>query len=379
MSSQILADQFSQICKEAEVSFEAQILSSPSEFQNDQFKKFILNKIAKVEEIYRLRLEQEFFGLGPLEILMTDPLVTEILVNSFDSVWFEQNGTLQRHDDQFLSEVSFHNIVERLGQFAGKHLSLERPFLEGHFNGMRLSIIGSQLTGHQAIVSIRKHPTSPWNLKKLAKAQWCTHENLSTLQSMIESGANFLVIGETGSGKTSVVNALLQEIATSERAVIIEDSSEVFLPNQASIKLLTRDSSDAQVCAIDQQTLLKRALRLRPDRLIMGEIRGEESKDFLMLLATGHKGCFATLHAKNPIEALIRLEMLIQLGAPQWNLQAIRRLIFLSLQFIIVVEKSISGKRRLKGIYKLSSLEESGITLDSADSLEPRATFSEIV
>ena len=243
---------------------------------------------------------------------------------------------------------------------------------------MRLSMIGAQLTGKQAIVSIRKHPESPWNLQKLVSAKWCSNQQMNQLQSIINSGSNFLVIGETGSGKTSVINALLQEISKCERAVVIEDSSEVYLPNEASIKLLTRDSAEGQVCAIDQQVLLKRALRLRPDRLVMGEIRGEESKDFLMLLATGHKGCFATLHAKNPNEALIRLEMLIQLGAPQWNLQAIRRLIFLSLQFIIVVEKSISGKRQLKGIYRLSSLEDSGITLDSTESFEPLATFSEI-
>ena len=373
-----LAELFSQICVEAENSFEAQILSNSGDLQNDQFKKFILNKISSIDDLYKKRLEQEFFGLGPLEILIADPSVSEVLVNSFDSVWFEQSGKLQRHDDQFLSEVSFHNIVERLGQLAGKHLSLERPFLEGHFNGMRLSMIGAQLTGKQAIVSIRKHPESPWNLQKLVSAKWCSNQQMNQLQSIINSGSNFLVIGETGSGKTSVINALLQEISNCERAVVIEDSSEVYLPNEASIKLLTRDSAEGQVCAIDQQVLLKRALRLRPDRLVMGEIRGEESKDFLMLLATGHKGCFATLHAKNPNEALIRLEMLIQLGAPQWNLQAIRRLIFLSLQFIIVVEKSISGKRQLKGIYRLSSLEDSGITLDSTESFEPLATFSEI-
>jgi pilus assembly protein CpaF len=374
-----LVDLFSQICTEAENSFEAQILSSPDEFQSDQFKKFILKRLSSLDEAYKKRLEQEFFGLGPIEILIADSSVTEILVNSFDSIWFEQNGKLHRHDDQFLSAISFYNTVERLGQLAGKHLSLERPFLEGHFNGMRLSIIGPQLTGAQAIVSIRKHPTSPWSLRKLVTADWCSNEQMNLLQSIVQSGSNFLVIGETGSGKTSVINALLQETRTNERAVIIEDSSEVYLPNQASIKLLTRDSSEAQAMAIDQQALLKRALRLRPDRLVMGEIRGEESKDFLMLLATGHKGCFATLHAKNPSEALIRLEMLIQLGAPQWNLQAIRRLIFLSLQFILVVEKSTSGKRRLKGIYKLSSLEDSGITLDSTESFEPLANFSENV
>lgn len=334
-----------------------------------QYREFVESKISQASTYYQERLKSEFFGLGPLELLIQDESISEILVNAPDSIWFEKKGQLQKHDDFFLSDISYANIIEKLGQLAGKHLTLNQPYLEGHFSGMRLSILSSEITNAHAIISIRKHPQNPWVLDKLIESDWCGTETSEILKLMIQNGDNFLIIGETGSGKTSVVNALLHEISSSERAVVIEDSSEIHLPNSASVKLLTRDGVQDHLSTIDQQSLLKRALRLRPDRLIMGEIRGEESKDFLMLLATGHRGCFATLHAKNPNEALIRLEMLIQLGAPQWNLNAIRRLIFLSLQYILVTERTLSGKRVFKGLYKLSSLEDSGITLDSITSL----------
>lgn len=360
---------YSSICVEIEKSFETHLMVNANDSNIQQYKEFIESRIARLDANYQDRLRNEFFNLGPLELLIQDNEISEILVNSPDSIWYEKNGKLIRHDDRFFSDVSYLNIIEKLGQKAGKHLTLERPYIEGHFSGMRLSILSSEITNAYSVVSIRKHPQNPWVLERLVSNQWCDQLSAEVLKSIITKGENFLIIGETGSGKTSIVNALLNEIPTNERAVIIEDSSEIHLPNSASVKLLTRDSNQDHLSSIDQQTLLKRALRLRPDRLIMGEIRGEESKDFLMLLATGHRGCFATLHAKNPNEALIRLEMLIQLGAPQWNLQAIRRLIFLSLQYILVTERNSEGKRLFKGIYKLSSLEDSGITLDSITSL----------
>lgn len=360
---------YKSICADIENSFGSHLMANVNDSHIHQYKEFIESKIKNVDTCFQIRLTSEFFKLGPLELLVQDQDITEILVNAPNSIWFEKSGKLHKHDDRFLSDISYNNIIEKLGQLAGKHLTLERPYLEGHFSGMRLSILSSEITNAYSIISIRKHPKNPWNLDRLVNNQWCDQLTSEILKTMISNGDNFLIIGETGSGKTSIVNALLNEISMCERAVIIEDSSEIHLPNSASVKLLTRESSQDHLPSIDQQTLLKRALRLRPDRLIMGEIRGEESKDFLMLLATGHRGCFATLHAKNPSEALIRLEMLIQLGAPQWNLQAIRRLIFLSLQYVIVTERTSLGKRLFKGLYKLSSLEDSGITLDSITSL----------
>ncbi|MFN8792405.1 MAG: CpaF family protein [Bdellovibrionales bacterium] len=357
--------------------FGAQLLS-PHEVQaQNQFRSFIEEKIALVPEAFRERLAHEFFGLGPLNVLLDDPSLTEILVNGPDSVWFEKNGRLYKHDDHFYSSVSFENALERLSAAAGKHLSLNHPFLEGHLPGARISIVERSLTHASTIISIRKHPKNPWTFDRLETVGWCTTEDRLLLEKLVQSDRNFLIIGETGSGKTSIANACLQSLGPSERVIAIEDSSELQLPNQASIKLLTRDDPFGELMNIDQQELLRRSLRLRPDRLVMGEIRNKEAKDFLMLLATGHKGCFATLHAEKANEALIRLEMLIQLGAPQWSLSAIRRLIFLSLHAIVVTGRNRAGQRQLQGIYKLSSLEDSGLTLDSVASKARETTSSE--
>ena len=151
---------------------------------------------------------------------------------------------------------------------------------------------------------------------------------------------------------------------SNERVILIEDTQELALPNSASTRLLTRKDAQGVLPIIDQMELVKQSLRMRPDRIVMGEIRGAEAKDLLMALSTGHSGSFATLHATDPQQALLRLEMLIQLGASFWSLEAIRNLIFLSLQNVIVVGRSPSGVRVLKGIYVLSSRETSGILVE---------------
>ncbi len=370
---------YQQIRKEAERNIGSELLASQEYYSRDQFKPFVLREIQKYPEPYQARLESEFFGLGPLENLLQDDLITEILINGTQTIWYERDGKLFQHDDQFFSDCSYSNVIERLCTESGKHLSLNQPFLEGHIKGARLTIVESTITQKQAAISIRKHPQCPWTLQRLEKQGWCSSEQGAIVRSLIQGQCNFLIVGETGSGKTSVANACLQELNNNERVIVIEDSSELQLPNSVSLKLLTRDDPYQQLAPVDQHELLRRSLRLRPDRLVMGEIRNKEAKDFLMMLATGHKGGLATLHAKSPQEALIRLEMLIQLGAPQWSLSAIRRLIFLSLHYILVTERSSQGQRQLQGIYKVSSLEDSGITLDSVASSDLVTTSSEWV
>lgn len=361
----------------AENSVGSHLFSTQESMGLNQFRPVVENCILQQPEVFQKRLLQEFFGWGPLETLMQDADVTEILVNGPQSIWYERKGLLTQHDDRFFCDVSFENTLERLSTATGKHLSLNHPFLEGHLPESRVSIVEGSVTQNRSIISIRKHPKNPWSLEALQNTGWCSSEDRSILERIVRSEKNFLIIGETGSGKTSVANACLQIIRNNERTIIIEDSAELHVPNDVSLKLLTRDDPYQQLTPIDQQELLRRSLRLRPDRLVMGEIRNKEAKDFLMLLATGHKGCFATLHAQKAQEALIRLEMLIQLGAPQWSLPAIRRLIFLSLHYIIVTGRSHDGSRRLQGIYTLSSLEDSGLTLDSVASSALATTSSE--
>lgn len=310
------------------------------------------------------RIENEFFHSGPLEALLADDEVTEIILNGPESIWFEKSGCLHRHSDTFLGELTFRNFVARLSREAGMNANLNHPFADGRWRECRVHLIIPPATQSQALLTLRRHPRSPWSFESLLAHRWSEEKPLNELKELVRSRKNFLIVGSTGSGKTSVLNACLQEINTSERAVIIEDTDELVAPNLASVKLITRRDPQGQLREVEQSDLLKQALRMRPDRLVMGEVRGGEAKDLLMAFATGHSGCIGTLHADSARQALLRLEMLIQLGAPQWSLHAVRTLIWLSLQAIVVVNRDPSGKRRLDGIYRITSLEETGFLIE---------------
>lgn len=315
------------------------------------------------------RVRAEMASWGPLGTLFEDEDVSEILVNGPESIWVERDGRLSLHNDIFFSELSFRNCLERICQEAQTHLTVENPYVEGKFLDFRLTALGRELTTSHTHLSLRRHPKNPWTFSKLSAQGWCGPHHLQLLETIFKEKKNFMVVGPTGSGKTSVLNAFLHLCGDAERAVIIEDTSEIIPPNGVSLKLLTRDDPHKVLSPIDQTHLLKRALRLRPDRLVMGEVRGAEAKDFLMALATGHAGSFGTLHAQTAAQALIRLEMLIQMGAPQWGLTAIRRLIQLSLDYVIVVGRNEESSRKLQGIYQLSSLEEHGFLLEAVHEL----------
>lgn len=315
------------------------------------------------------RIRDELSAWGPLCAPMMDESITEIIVNGPSSIWIEREGRLEEYPDIFFSHLSFRNCLDRICHEANAHITVEHPCVDGNFRDFRLSLIGAELTQSEVHMSLRRHPKNPWTFKKLAENDWCSLPQTDLFQRLIEQRKNFLVIGATGSGKTSVLNSFLNLLPENERVVVIEDTSEIALPNKASMKLLTREDPQGILPAVDQAQLVKRSLRLRPDRLVMGEVRGAEAKDFLMSLATGHSGSFGTLHAQDAAQALIRLEMLIQMGAPQWSLSAIRRLIQLSLDYVIVTGKNPSGMRKFKGIYKLCSLEENGFLLESVESV----------
>lgn len=312
----------------------------------------------------RQRLLAEYFTYGPLDVLFADEQISEILVNGPESIWFEKEGRLQRHEDLFLSEASFNNSLHRLCEKSQCQSTVEHPAATGYFEEFRLTLIRQELTRNHHHLSLRRHPKNPWTLPRLQVAGWCTDSDVGLLTDLIQQRRNFLIVGNTGSGKTSLINALLQKLSINERAIIIEDTPEIELPNSSCMKLITREDPQGLLKNVTQSDLLRHSLRLRPDRIVMGEIRGAEAKDLLMALATGHGGSFGTLHASDPRQALIRLEMLIQMGAPQWSLQAVRRLIHLSLDCILVVEKTPEGKRKFQGAYKICSLEENGFLIE---------------
>lgn len=319
---------------------------------------------ASMVEADRRRVISEFRGLGPVEHLMESEDISEIMLISPQNIWVERKGKLEKIGDSFCSDLSYRNSIERLCEASRSQVTVERPSGQGHVRGYRVQVIGQELTKTFPSICLRRHPDNPWTLERLKAAQWSTEAQVAVIRRWINECRNFLVVGPTGSGKTSVTNACLQELPPSERVLILEDTQELCIPNQASQRLMTREDPQRLLPDITLTDLVRQALRMRPDRLIVGEVRGGEAKDFLLALSTGHAGSFGTLHASQPHQALIRLEMLVQMGAPNWNIQAIRRLIQLSLQGIVLVTRDRSGSRRLEGLYEISSLEESGFLVE---------------
>jgi pilus assembly protein CpaF len=312
------------------------------------------------------RIDHELNNLGPLTSLLSRPEVTEVLVNSFDQIFFEAHGVLSPSHDLFYSQQTYYAALERLSQNCGTYLNREKPFIESHWNNLRISLVFSEISRGTTLLSLRKQPESAWTLQKLLQSDFLNRDELALIQQIFKSRKNFLVVGGTGSGKTSFLQALLQQMPENERAIIIEDTQELRPPNAVSTYLLTRQDPSGAVSDVSMTDLLKRALRLRPDRLIVGEIRGAEATALLLALSSGHDGSLGSLHAKSAPEALLRLEMLVQMGAPQWSLQSVRQLIAMTLQYVLVLEKC-GRKRFLKGIYKINSLEETGFTLTPLD------------
>lgn len=319
--------------------------------------------ILRAPENLRARLIHEFFNEGPLAIILETPNLQEIIVNGPDDIWIESEGRLWKHEDGFLSETTFKNFIDRLCSEAGVKIDLAQPFSDGRWRGFRVHIGCAPLTHCAYHLNLRRIPNNPWTLSGLLAAGWAPAPQVLLLKEMVRQRKNILFIGPTGCGKTTVLGACLKELNESERVVIIEDTDELARPNSASSKLLTRPMSTPALPEVTLTDLVRQSLRMLPSRLVMGEVRGSEAKDLLMALATGHSGSLGTLHASDPKQALLRLEMLVQLGAPQWNLQAIRQLIQLSVDTLVVCGNE-NGHRKLDGIYRVAALESFGFLLE---------------
>jgi pilus assembly protein CpaF len=337
-------------------SFDGRDLERPSV---DQMLKDL---IAKSPESLRERLFVEYFQLGPIAALVSDPLVREIVINGPDEIWFEQNGKFERLNDRFLSQITFKNFVDRICGQSGIKVDLAHPFVDGRWGEFRVHIGCAPMTHCDYHITLRRLSNDQWTLNRLAELNWASEKQLELLKKLITQRKNLIFIGPTGCGKTTALSACLSTLSDNERVVLIEDTDELPRPNSASSKLLTRPmaSSLAEVTLTD---LVRQSLRMRPERLVLGEVRGGEAKDLLMALATGHSGSFGTLHASDAKQALLRLEMLVQLGAPQWNVQAIRQLILFSLNGLVVCGIH-NGQRRLEGIYRVAALESFGFLLE---------------
>lgn len=338
---------------------EGQILTTEQE-------KIVHRVLADFEQEVAERVQNELFSWGPLEELIDDQDWQEVIINGPRHIFVEKDGEIKPHDDRFLSCLSYRNFIERLKELCHVQMNLSQPYADGTFNGIRIHMIAPPITPDHSRICLRRHRSEPWTFEQLRSLSWASQDEINLLLSLMERRWNLLFVGPTSSGKTTILNTCLQTIPDSERVIAIEDTAEVRLPNFLSSSLLTRSDAQKQLPDIDQGQLIRQALRMRPDRIVVGEVRGAEAKDLLLALATGHRGSLGTLHAESARQAIYRLEMLVQMGAPMWSTRTIQQLIQQSIDAVVVINRK-EGKRQLDGIFAIKNLESTGILLEKLE------------
>ena len=297
----------------------------------------------------------ELFGLGPLEPLLQDDTINDILVNTCTSVYVERRGVLQRTNVTFKDNRHLLQIIDKIVSAVGRRVDESTPMVDARLkDGSRVNAIIPPLAIDGPILSIRRFGSSPLTAEKLLQNKALTQPMLEILAAAVKSRLNIVICGGTGAGKTTLLNMLSSFISEKERIVTIEDSAELQLRQEHVVRLETRPPNVEGKGAIRQRELVINALRMRPDRIVLGEVRGEEALDMLQAMNTGHEGSITTIHANTPRDGLARLETMCMMGDIRLPEKAIRLQIAAAIHLIIQVARMSDGSRRITHISELT-------------------------
>ena len=297
----------------------------------------------------------EVFGLGPLEPLLKDPTVSDILVNTHKQVYVERRGVLEKTTVTFNDEKHLMHTIEKIVSAVGRRVDESSPMVDARLlDGSRVNVIIPPLAVDGACMSIRKFAKNSLTADDLVKNLMMTQAMLEVLKGAVRARLNIVVSGGTGSGKTTLLNMLSGFISPYERIVTIEDSAELQMKQEHVVRLETRPPNVEGTGAIKQRELVINALRMRPDRIVLGEVRGEETLDMLQAMNTGHDGSITTIHSNTPRDALARLETMSMMGEVKLTDKAIRAQIASAVHLIIQVSRMADGSRRITHITELT-------------------------
>ena len=297
----------------------------------------------------------EVFGLGPLEPLLNDPTVSDILVNTASSVYVERHGLLEKTDVTFSDNRHLLQIIDKIVSSVGRRVDESSPMVDSRLaDGSRVNVIIPPLAVDGPILSIRRFGRSPLTGEDLVRTRMLTEPMLETLAAAVKARLNIVVSGGTGAGKTTLLNVLSGFISERERIVTIEDSAELQLKQEHVVRLETRPPNIEGKGAIRQRELVINALRMRPDRVILGEVRGEETLDMLQAMNTGHDGSITTIHSNTPRDAVARMETMAMMGEVRLAAEAIRAQIASAVHLIVQVSRMSDGSRRVTHITEIT-------------------------
>jgi pilus assembly protein CpaF len=312
-----------------------------------------------LSSLERDRLAQEVldevFGLGALEPLLQDPTVSDILVNTYNSVYVERHGVLEKTAVVFQDNQHLMQIIEKIVSAVGRRVDEASPMVDARLqDGSRVNVVIPPLAVDGPILSIRKFGAKPLVAEDLLRNKALTRPMLDMLKNCIKARLNIIIAGGTGAGKTTLLDVLSAFIPTNERIITIEDSAELQLKQDHVVRLECRPPNVEGKGAVRQRELVMNALRMRPDRIIVGEVRGEECLDMLQAMNTGHDGSMTTVHANTPRDALARMETLTMMSDVRLPEEAIRAQIASAIQLIVQIARMSDGTRRVTYITELT-------------------------
>jgi pilus assembly protein CpaF len=306
----------------------------------------------------------ELTGLGPLEPLLKDPTVTDILINTHERVFVERYGQLEEVPIRFKDEAHVLRIVNKIVSAVGRRVDESQPMVDARLlDGSRINVAVRPIAVDGPLVSIRKFPDQPFDMEELITVGTLTNQIAEILHAAVRSKLTVLVSGGTGSGKTTLLNALSTFISHKERLITIEDAAELRLQQPHVGRMETRPPNIEGRGEIRQRELVKNALRMRPDRIIIGEVRGEEAFDMLQAMNTGHEGSMTTIHANSPRDALARLTQMVGMAGLGMSEDSIRAQIASAITIIVQLQRMSDGRRRLTSLTEVTGMEQNVIQM----------------
>lgn len=309
-------------------------------------------------------IQNEMLGFGPLETLLADPTVSDILVNTYKQVYVERSGRLELTDVTFTDDAHLMKIIDKIVSRVGRRIDESSPMVDARLpDGSRVNAIIPPLAIDGPVMSIRRFAAEPLRLADLVEYKSLTADMAEILRGLGKAKVNILISGGTGSGKTTMLNVISGFINASERIVTIEDAAELQLQQPHVVRLETRPPNIEDKGEVTQRALVRNALRMRPDRIILGEVRGGEALDMLQAMNTGHEGSMATIHANTPRDALTRLENMVSMAAASLPTKAMRQQISSAISVVVQVARLTDGKRKVISIQEITGMEGDVITM----------------
>ncbi|MEZ6852814.1 CpaF family protein [Halodesulfovibrio aestuarii] len=330
---------------------------------SEQFAHAPLNALER--KLLIKEVQDEILGLGPLEPYLKDPTVNDVLVNSFKQLYVERRGLLELTDSRFKDEEHLRKIIDRIVARVGRRIDESNPMVDARLeDGSRVNAIIPPLALDGSALSIRKFSADPLEMRDLIHFGSLPAEGIpDLLKGLLKARLNILISGGTGSGKTTLLNVLSRFIPEQERIITIEDAAELQLKQIHLVRLETRPANIEGTGEITQRDLVKNALRMRPDRIIVGEVRGGEALDMLQAMNTGHDGSLTTIHANTPRDALMRLETMVSMAGVAIDPMSTRRFISSAIDVIIQIARLSDGTRKIVSLQEITGMEQEIITM----------------